>query len=180
MRSRSTRPGSSYSDRGGTGRGRLTGWAAPRARAVGAVALLAAATGGACDTGVLRPQQDALHAARERWAAAEPTSYTFEVQRVCFCIEQYVRPMRIAVEDGVVVSAVYADDGTAIPGEIEPPTVTDLLDEIQTAIDEEADSIEASYDAEFGYPLDVSIDFIERAVDEEMAFRVHDFDPGAG
>lgn len=180
MRSRSTRAGSSYSDGARTGHTRRAGWAAQRARALLTAAVLAATTGGACGTGPLRPQRDALDAARERWAAAALTSYTFEVQRSCFCIERYVRPMRIEVVGGDVVSAVYADDGTTVAAEIEPPTVTDLFEEIRAAIEQEAHSMEATYHSGLGYPLDVSIDFIERAVDEEMAFSIHHLEAGTG
>lgn len=144
-------------------------------------ALLAAAAVAACGTGVLQPQREALDAARSRWTAADLASYTFVVQRLCFCIDEYVRPMRIEVVDGTVVSAVYVDDGSVVPEEIEAPTVAGLFEEIEGAIEQEAHSIEATYHAELGYPLDVSIDFIEHAVDEELGFRIHTFDadPGA-
>ena len=195
MRSTSTRRVSSSSDPRtpvgpGRGRGRVAlpapTHARPRSRAthhglrgdVPWIALLAATVTGACDTGVLRPQREALDAARVQWAVANVTSYTFEVQRHCFCLDRYVRPMWIQVVDGVVVSAVYADDGTHLPDEIEPPTVAGLFDEIQAAIDQDAHSVEASYHVDLGYPTDVSIDFIERAVDEEMAFQIHALDPG--
>ena len=164
MKSRSRRATSRSSEGGG------------RAGAIRA-ALLAAAALAACDTAVLGPQQDALDEARERWAAASIESYTLEVQRSCFCIGEYVRPIRVEVRDGAVVGAVFADDGEALPAEIEPPTVALLFEEIQTAIEREAHAILASYDDALGYPLDVSIDFIAEAVDEEMAFRVHRLDP---
>ncbi len=143
-------------------------------------ALLAATVSSAgCVSGLLRPQQEALDTGRARWEAARVTSYTFRFERSCYCATPWVRPMRIQVRDGAVVEAVFADDGEPLPAEIEPPTIELLFDEVQSAIDREAHSIMASYDPVLGYPTDVSIDLIEEAVDEEMAFRVPSLEPAA-
>jgi hypothetical protein len=83
----------------------------------------------------------------------------------------------VNVIDGEVMSAVYVDDGLpSSPPLDEVPTIDDLFDEIQDAIEREAHQLVARYDEEFGYPVDVSIDFILEAVDEEMAFYVTGFD----
>lgn len=146
-----------------------------RSKAWWLVSLLVIA-GAAC-TSALAPEQDTLSNARARWNAGSPEAYTYRLQRSCFCGTEFLRPIQIDVIDGVVVAAVYADDGEPILTPLdEVSTIEDLFDEVQDAIDRDAHSIDAEYDASLGYPESVSIDFELQAIDEEMAFFVSDFD----
>lgn len=136
--------------------------------------LFAVAATGCSDP--LGPEQSELERARAMWEAHAPVLYQFQLQRACFCPRAYVRPVRITVSDGVVVSAV--DPATNKP--LDPPsdgfpTVDDLFDEIQDAIDRDADAIDTAYDAAFGYPVYVFIDWIRNAIDDEMSFQVSEY-----
>ncbi|MCG8466881.1 MAG: DUF6174 domain-containing protein [Gemmatimonadetes bacterium] len=124
----------------------------------------------------LGPEQDDLSAARARWASLSPDRYTFVLQRSCFCPPETVRPMRIEVLGSIVNEAVYSDteEPVAIPLE-QVPTIDDLFDEIQGAIDDDAFLVDATYDPDRGFPTSVSIDHIELAVDDEQAFTVTAF-----
>ena len=133
-----------------------------------------------CSTTPLEPQQNEWAAARARWEAADISSYTFEFRRLCFCGTDVTGRMRIEVEDGSVLMAVYVDTGEPVSSPaVTPPTIDDLFAEIGDAIDRDAFSLIAEYDPELGYPIDVSIDYLEFAVDEEMAFQVFAFDSGS-
>ena len=141
------------------------------------IALLALTHMGCTD--VLGPEQDALAAARARWTLTNAADYVFEFQRSCFCPPDFVRPVRIEIRDGLVSSAVYVDTEEPIPPPLTSvPTIDDLFDEIQAAMDGMAFSIMADYDADMGYPTNVSIDHIENAIDDEMAFTVSSFQLG--
>jgi hypothetical protein len=124
----------------------------------------------------LGPDLGELERARARWEEHAPVLYEYRLQRSCFCPRSFVRPVRITVSDGVVVAAV--DPGTNEPLNPPPdgfPTIDDLFDEIQDAIDREADSVDATYDGALGYPVQVFIDWIENAIDDEMAFQVSEY-----
>ncbi len=138
------------------------------------IALLAVTPLGCSDgTGL---EQDPLEAARARWAETNAADYIFEFRRSCFCPPDFVRSVRIEVLDGVVSSAVYVDTEEAIPLPLTSvPTIDDLFDEIGDALEGAAFSVIADYDADMGYPTSVSIDFIENAIDDEMAFTVSSF-----
>ncbi len=139
-----------------------------------ATALLALTLVGCTD--VLGPEQDALAAARARWALTNADNYLFEFRRSCFCAPDFVRPVRIEILDGIVSSAVYVDTEEPISLPLTSvPTIDDLFDEIQDAMDRLAFSVIADYDANMGYPTSVSIDYIENAIDDEMAFFVSSF-----
>jgi hypothetical protein len=50
-------------------------------------------------------------------------------------------------------------------------TVEGLFDYIQAAIDKKAHAVNVVYDAELGYPTSIEVDYIERAVDDEIRFK---------
>ena len=146
----------------------------PKAAPCLVIALLALTTVGCTDA--FGPEQDALAAARARWAQTDASNYVFEFQRSCFCAPDFVRPVRIEVLDGVVNSAVYVDTEEPIPLPLTSvPTIDDLFDEIGDALEGTAFSVIADYDADMGYPTNVEIDYIENAIDDEMAFTVSSF-----
>jgi hypothetical protein len=122
----------------------------------------------------LEPERDELAEALERWEEARLQDYVFEFQRLCFCGGDTIRRVRIEVRSGSVTGATHVDDGTPVQGGLaDVPTVETLFEEIQDAIDREAHLLSARYHVELGYPTAVSIDYIENAVDEEMAFNVY-------
>jgi hypothetical protein len=122
----------------------------------------------------LGPEQDDLAEAMSRWEDAGLQDYVFEFQRLCFCGGDTIRRVRIVVRSGAVTAATYVDDGPPVSGGLEDfPTIDALFEEIQDAIDREAHELTASYHPALGYPTAVSIDYIENAVDEEMAFNVY-------
>lgn len=141
----------------------------------GLLPLLALAAG--CSSGPLGPQADALADARARWEAAGPEAYVFEFTRSCFCGPDILRPLEIRVVEGDVTAAVYADTGLPVDDPTrEIPTIDDLFAEIEDAIQRDAFRLEAEYDPVLGFPTEVAIDYLEMAVDEEMAFEVRAFE----
>lgn len=139
-----------------------------------AIALLALTHVGC--TEILGPEQDELALARARWAVANADDYSFQFRRSCFCPTGLVRPVHIEVLDGTVTSAVYVDTEEPLPPPLTSvPTIDDLFDEVQAAIDGMAFSILADYDADLGYPISVSIDHIKNAIDDEMVLTVSSF-----
>jgi len=106
-----------------------------------------------------------------------PTAYRFQFRRHCFCGPDVVRLLRIQVLDDEVVAVHDVETGEPVTQPIASfPTIDDLFAEIEDAIQRKAFRIQATYDDERGYPIDVSIDYIEYAVDEEMAFQVREFE----
>ncbi len=142
-------------------------------RWLGIVLIALTAVGCSDGTGL---DQDPLAEARARWAQTDAADYVFEFRRSCFCSPDFVRQVRIEVLDGVVSSAVYVDTEEVISLPLTSvPTIDDLFEEIGDALEGGAFSVSADYDADMGYPTSVSIDFIENAIDDEMAFTVASF-----
>jgi hypothetical protein len=145
-------------------------------RSIGAMGVISGLTFLAgCDTtnpgGDLRSDLDRN---RSLWSAQGMTSYIYGVERVCFCPAEARGPVRVTVEDGVVGARVYVSSGAAVDPGLEDlfPSVSDLFDVIEEAIEESAFRVDVTYDPVTGLPVDVFIDYDQPVVDEELGFRV--------
>jgi hypothetical protein len=126
---------------------------------------------------------EAPAAGRQTWEAANIDHYRFELNLSCFCAFRDQMPLTIEVMDGNVVSMTSVD-GQAVPPEdinyeffLGYATIDNLFSRIETAqADPEAGDVIATYDPTYGFPADVSIDYIELAIDDEMYFTVAAFE----
>ena len=142
-----------------------------RHRLLPALLLLAAG----CADPTAPGEQGQLDAARARWRAQGGDSYTVEISRSCFCVLGG-RRVTVTVTNGAVVGADYLDSGgpveTALLTYI--PTIPDLFDLIQDALDKNPASFLAIYDPTYGYPTRIEIDFSATVADDELAITARD------
>ncbi len=124
-------------------------------------------------------QTQDLAAAQKLWTSKNITNYTMVQERSCFCPEEWRRPMRFEVNNGVVQTGVvyYNDkDKEKVPSTIDAKlnSVTDAFAIVQDAIDQEVDNLEVVYDKVSGYPTTISIDYSVMMADEEqyLTFQV--------
>ena len=108
--------------------------------------------------------QRKLDQARRRWRRAGIHNYRFELNRICFC-----------VPGGPVVVFVRNDRPVNAPATLrDVATVRRLHRRVQRAIDSNVPHLSVRYDRR-GVPRGISIDNIERAIDDEVAYRVGEF-----
>jgi hypothetical protein len=109
--------------------------------------------------------QQALTAARARWKRAKASSYDYEVKRTCFCPD--TGWIAVKVRGGVVSkrSNVAASDLASVPR---------LFRVIQRAINDKAHKLTVRYGAR-GVPVEVFMDQIQYAADDEWGFDVRRF-----
>ncbi len=116
-----------------------------------------------------------FEAARERWADAGLDAYAMTLQRICFCPSpDYTGPFEVVVRNGAVETVTL--DGAAVDAE-RGETVAALFDLVAEAYGQGAESIAVEYDAEWGYPTSIGIDYNTQMADEEIAYRVSDLRP---
>lgn len=122
-------------------------------------------------------ERERLEAAREKWRSQNIQDYSLVQRRLCFC--GYVNPVTMVVRNNVVISLTDNTTGEPVSTLFRPWyfTVEGLFDFIEDAIDREAHSITVAYDVARGYPVSINIDYIENAIDEEMAYEVSAFQP---
>ncbi len=114
----------------------------------------------------------------QRWAENSSGSYSFVFQRSCFCPEEYRKAMRINVENGDVVAAVYLDDAdTPVSSTVlaDLYTIEEWFGVISDAIKREADRLEVDYHSKYGYPEKIEIDMRERRADDEQLVLISEF-----
>jgi hypothetical protein len=117
-----------------------------------------------------------LRQAEQRWVQAGVQNYTIVVQRLCFC--GYTRPVRVTVRQGQIVSRVDAETGEVAPPQANNITeVLGLFALIRDAIDRDAYRLTVTYDGTTGIPLQINIDYIGNAVDDELNVRASEFQP---
>lgn len=118
-----------------------------------------------------------------KWQEANINHYRFQLGVSCFCPVGGLMPMTVEVLDGEVVSI------TDVNGEVFPATdpfsefilkyatIDRLFAELGTKEVQEADALSVTYDATYGFPADVTIDFMELAADDELYLSVAAFEP---
>ena len=94
---------------------------------------------------------------RAKWRSQDLASYEYDLGAACLC---GYRPARISVKDGAVESAVHLDDGSAADQvELDGyPTIEELFDYIEGAVADGYDFVSATFDVNFGYPAEMTLD----------------------
>jgi len=128
------------------------------------------------------PGKAELVAAEARWAdAVGASSYRFTYQPQCFCPHD---PYVVTVTDGVVTAVRFA--GKAQSGQPLPPltgiaTVAAMFRQLHDAYDGGGDDappaaeVKVAYDATYGYPSSVFIDWDKNSADEEAGYSLSGF-----
>lgn len=126
--------------------------------------------GGACEAPTAPGEIDSLITARALWRARGSDSYTYTVNRSCFCVLGG-QTVTVTVSAGAVTAAEYETSGAAVDKALLTyvSTVPDLFDLIQAALDAEPALFAATYDPVYGYPTRIEIDYSANTVDDELA-----------
>jgi hypothetical protein len=109
-----------------------------------------------------------------RWQAQGITDYQFNFQWLCFCVEDYRKPVVITVRNSVITEVRYLANNEAVDAANfnRYRTIDQLYGLIKEAGQQNADRIDISYDANLNYPLTGYIDYSYRLMDEEIQFKV--------
>jgi hypothetical protein len=118
----------------------------------------------------------ALADARTRWSSAGIANYDYTITRGCECSPESVGPVVIEVRHhqvqnrryltGTAVDPQFAEIFSAVPG---------LFDLIEEAILEPAAGLAVRYNAEYGYPETIQIDWVAGVADDEVSYHISDF-----
>lgn len=126
-----------------------------------------------CSRPALGLTQAALDATRSLWDQSQAGDYNFTFRRDCFCLPEYTSLAFIRVRGGELQKITNLESN--YPLQIENyPTIGELFDELQQAINFEAQLIEASFDEAQGYPSHISIDWNFEVADDEISYFVYD------
>jgi ABC-type glycerol-3-phosphate transport system substrate-binding protein len=117
----------------------------------------------------------------EKWQGMGITHYRYQLMIGCFCPFGQDMPLTIEVENGEVASILRADGA---PVDSSDPsfetysayaTIDLVFSELESNLTE-ADEITVTYDPLYGFPGEISIDYIKEAMDDELYIQVSNFE----
>ena len=89
------------------------------------------------------------------------------------------RLIEVEVSARVVVAVRDSETGNPVAPELEElyPGVEGLFEVVQDALDRDAHRVTVLYDPTLGYPREISIDYLEFAIDEELMLNAEGLVP---
>ncbi|HSJ13787.1 MAG TPA: DUF6174 domain-containing protein [Longimicrobiales bacterium] len=146
-----------------------------------AALLIVAGSGCGSPTEPHRAVLSLLRQAEAIWADSALTSYSIVQERFCECLPSEIGPVRLTVAVGggavnaeTIVSAVYVEGGEPVAAGHSFLSVRQLFELIREAARTNADVIEVGFNAIYGYPSDVLIDYDRAIADDERVYTTYD------
>lgn len=111
------------------------------------------------------------------WDRTGPASYQYTITRLCNCADPLTQPVTIVVRDRVVETRNYLS-GTPVEPQYDQlfTSVPGLFDLIRTAITAPAAGLGVRYHDTLGYPESIQIDWVAGVADDEVSYRISDFE----
>ena len=131
----------------------------------------------ACSMG----NQTEIEGNQEKWRDANISHYRFNLSIGCFCVFTQDMPLVIEVTDGKVVSMEY-QTGNAIDATNREffdrfSTIDRIFSELEADLAGAADEVTVvTFDPTYGFPVDVTIDYVKEAIDDELYLTVSGFE----
>lgn len=120
---------------------------------------------------------EALDANRQKWEAANLSSYELRYQKVCECHREMPSDTIVTVDRGEIVGVRFDREDFLDEVPVPPEryewfrTIDDLFALVAGALEREA-VVRVSYEPEFGYPARIYIDYVQDMVGEEVELHV--------
>ncbi len=115
---------------------------------------------------------------QQKWLAAGISHYRYNLFVGCFCTAS--EPMVVEVQDDQVVSLEYQSgkemDASSRDLFEKYATIDRIFSELTTNINGKADEFTVTYDPTYGFPTKVNVDFIKKALDDELTLTVSNFE----
>lgn len=137
-----------------------------------------------CDSITDSRKGDNFRENQNLWQQQGIEDYSFEFSKLCYCGGLF-NPAKIVVKADTIHAVLDPETGKPLrdpqTGELvllnypnSFNTIDELFDVIENAR-KKADELDVEYDQEFGYPEYISIDYIKEAIDDEISYRVQNF-----
>ena len=118
----------------------------------------------------------------KKWGDVGLTHYRFKLSLLCFCVFTDQMPLTVEVKDGEVVSVTNQTGEMVLLSDdlyqyYEPYlTIDRLFSELSVVLSGEADEVLVTYDSANGYPVNITIDYIKEAIDDELYIQISDLE----
>jgi hypothetical protein len=117
---------------------------------------------------------------KEKWQDQDITHYRYHLSITCFCVFSQDMPLIIEVQDGNVVSMEFQSGKEIDAANRELfdkyATIDRIFAELEADVNGAADEVIVKYDPTYGFPTEVTIDFIKEAADDELYLSLSNFE----
>jgi hypothetical protein len=124
--------------------------------------------------------QSEIEQNREQWQDANISHYRYHLSITCFCVFSQDMPLIVEVQDGKVVSMEFQNGNPIDPSSRELfdkyATIDRLFTELEADLNGAADDVTIKYDPTYGFPTEVTIDFVKNATDDELYLNLSNFE----
>ena len=116
---------------------------------------------------------------KDKWLSHGIKQYQIEMQKICFCAPDAVRLMIFSISDNEIKDVRYADSGD----EVDPSyynqfnTIEGMFDLVAQALDKNPANIVISYDEEYGYIKELTVDYQQNIADDEFTIIASNMKP---
>jgi Family of unknown function (DUF6174) len=111
---------------------------------------------------------------KQLWGSQKINSYKFTLSINCFCGGAGSSPVLIEVRDGAVksITNVRTSESVEFPFFSSYETIPKLFSFIEHRLDKQFDSFCVKYDANLGYPKEITIDGKRTTADDELEIEI--------
>ena len=105
------------------------------------------------------------------WNNNKLSDYSFNFRASCFCIDEWISEVKVTVSSGNISKVILTKNNSS-PTKLNPEqwfTIDQLFDYAKNAL-EQAYKYDIKYDASFGYPTEIFIDWSEDTADDEVIY----------
>jgi hypothetical protein len=123
-------------------------------------------------------QRELLDSREKVWEEKGPSAYAMTVLRLADD-ETSVRAVVLHVEAGRIVTGEYHDTGEVVAAAVlaRHLTVEGMFDLIRDALNRRVVGISVNYDADYGFPREIIIDYTAQRTDDDVYISVSEFSP---
>ena len=120
---------------------------------------------------------------QSKWQDANIDHYRFQLSVGCFCAFRNQMPITVEVKNGEIVSITdvngnaFSTDDPMNETVLKYATIDRFFSELGSDAVQKADRLTVTYDPTYGFPTDVTIDYIELAADDELYLTISGFEP---
>ncbi|HIK08416.1 MAG TPA: hypothetical protein IGS40_27700 [Trichormus sp. M33_DOE_039] len=115
---------------------------------------------------------------RSLWNSRNISNYRYTFSNGCFCVPDARGPVVIEVRNGKTVSITSVATGQPVDPQFfqNYNTIPKLFNVIQDAIARQASSLTVQYNARYGYPTQINVDYNAQIADEEIYLTIENFE----
>lgn len=137
-----------------------------------------------CDSITDGRKGDDFRANKDLWQKQNVENYSFEFSKLCYCGGLF-NPATVVVKADTIHSVLDPQTGEPLrdpqtnelvlqkyPKSFQ--TIDELFEVIENAR-ENADKLNVEYDEKLGYPVLIEIDYIKEAIDDEVTYKIDNF-----